>query len=176
MANQTPLSQHSRNWYLLSKPHLLLTLLSVTDTLKAPLSCWFDWDHSCFSSFLTSSCQSSLLPTFTKTSHLHLIIFNVLTYFICSPCLHVLSSLILYRLKVFPFWALLFHLFFALSMKLGLMSVPLHWLPSSLSFSHLCMSRFSCASLSFFFIKLYSVFSLPAYSMCKHYSISQVLM
>lgn len=34
MANQAPLSQHSTNWCLLSKPHFLLTLLSVTDTLK----------------------------------------------------------------------------------------------------------------------------------------------
>lgn len=34
MAKQAPLSQHSMNWCLLSKPHFLLTLLSVTNTLK----------------------------------------------------------------------------------------------------------------------------------------------
>ena len=35
VANQAPLSQRSVNWCSLSKPHFLLTLLSVTDTLKA---------------------------------------------------------------------------------------------------------------------------------------------
>lgn len=165
MANRAPLSQRSVNRCLLSRPHFLLTLLSVADTLKNPRFCHrFDLDRSRFCSFRPSSCHSPLPASFTKKiSHLHLIILTSLTHFICSPSLHALPPLITRCLKPFLPGHDSFTYCLCFFLSPGLMSFPLHWISSSLS--HSCMCYFSYAPLRSSFAKLCTIFfsPLPAY-------------
>lgn len=96
---QTKPLYHSAAWIgqheLLSKSHFLLTLLSVTDTLKAHI-----FAIGLILIILASPQSFHLLdslfsfPSFTKISHLYLIIFTFLAYFICSPSFHAPPPLI----------------------------------------------------------------------------------
>lgn len=147
--------------FALQAPLLPGTFISHWHSKGPHLCRCFDPDHSCVPSFLPS-CRFSLPFTFTKISFLYFIIFTFFTHFICSPSLHAVFPLISHCPN--PFWVLLFYLFPVLSLSPGLMSFPLHWLSSSLSFFHLCVSHFfSYASVTFFFAKLHTLFYLPAY-------------
>ncbi len=139
---------------------------------KGPhLSLWFDLDHSCFSSFLPSSCQSPLLLSFTKGSHLHLIIITFLT----SSALHPFTLFLLQFPTVLkPFLSDHFSFPYFLYFPWAQVSCPFH----CNSFPHLYpFPNYMCP----IFLMHHSGFPLqnsilfsPFQHMCKHYSISQV--
>lgn len=158
------------NWCLLSKPHFLLTLLSVTDTLKAHI-----FAAGLILIILASPQSFHLLvrflsfTSFRKISHLHLIIFTFLAYFICPSFSRYSSSNLPLPLSL-SFLGTTLSLISVLSLSPGLMSFPLHWLPSSPVFSHLSVSHFSYSvtqsSLSFFFSFCKTLYSFLPSSIC----------